>query len=238
MRVQALLIIAALTVVAGCQAGPSTAAGSTTITTTSKRPVPTTTPPPRTTAKPDASTPHQTVRLRLFAADTNHNSVLILEPHGPNPARDLQTAKQVRQNPALTTDKDAQKRAADSLDCDHDDPPAGQDDPNLPLVTCTGSHDAAVLEPTLLDASMIAGASYGLSTLPSGGWVVEIALTPAGRDIVTEMAPKNVNVLLAILLDGQLVTWLFVSDKLAGALDFLRGTEEDARQLAAVINNR
>jgi preprotein translocase subunit SecD len=107
----------------------------------------------------------------------------------------------------------------------------------LPLVSCTGDHDAAVLGPTLLDASMVAGATYGLSGLASGGWTVEVELTPAGRQIVTAMAPKNVNVPLAMLYDGQLVTWLLVSEKLAGALDFQSDTEDDARRMATIINN-
>ncbi|QUQ71339.1 hypothetical protein [Kutzneria sp. CA-103260] len=239
MRVRLLLIIAAMVVVAGCQGGPSPSAESTTTaTTTSRKPVRTTTPPPRTTPKPDASTPHHTVRFRMQIHDANHDAVNIPATSNPNPARDPKSAAQIRQDPALVSDRAAQERAAASLDCDHADPLQGKDDPNLPLATCGGTEFMELLDRVLLDGSMIANATYGPGGPLPDRWDVTVTLTPAGGKIMVDTAPKNANVLLMMLFDGETVAATGLDANTAGTLEFTFGKEDDARQVAAVIDNR
>jgi len=239
MRVRVLLIIAVIVVVAGCQGGPSTSAESTTTTTTTTtKPPRTTTPPPRTTPKPDASTPHQTVRFRLEIVDANHDSMMIPATSNPNPVHEPATAARIRQDPALATDKAVQQRAAASLDCEHPDPLIGRDDPSLPLATCGPTEFTEFLGPALLDGGMIAGATYGPGGPVPGHWDVTVDLTPAGAKVLAGLAPKNVNVLLVLLFDGQVTGAASVPEKPAGTLEITYGSEDDARQVAAVIDNR
>lgn len=236
MRVRALLGIAALVVVAGCQAGPTTAAGP--MTTTRSTGKTTTTTPPRYTPKPDGSTPHHTIRFRLDIVDGDSHLILIPVTSNPSPVHDPTPAKQLRQDPAVATDAAAQQRAAASLDCGQPDPLTGQDDPSLPLVTCGGGDDATFLGPAVLDGSMIAGASYSRGGPLPNRWDVTVDFTPAGSKILAETAPKNVNRLLGMLFDGDLAASTILTEKSVGSLVFTVQTEDDARQLAAIINNR
>jgi preprotein translocase subunit SecD len=237
MRVRALLIIAVLVGVAGCQAGPSPAAESTIAATTTKKP--TTTPAPLTTPKPDGDTPHYRIQFRPEIVDADHRTPRIVATSNPNPVRDPNSAKQIRQDPALLTDKATQQRAAASLDCEHEDPLAGRDDPALPLATCGNRSEFAVfLRPVLLDASMIAGAGYRMGGPVQDHWDVVITLTPAGAKILAAAAPNNVNVGLFMLFDGQSVEATTLTEKSADTLVYQVPEEADARRLAQVVDNR
>jgi preprotein translocase subunit SecD len=178
------------------------------------------------------------VRFRLAIVDPDHNSVLIPDTANPNPARDPKSAKQIRQDPALATDKAAQQRAAASLDCAHADPLAGMDDPKLPLATCGSTEFMELFGPVLLDRTMVVGASYGPGGPVPGRWDVSVELSAAGRDVAAELAPKNVNVLLGMFFDGQLAGATPVPEKSTGTLELSFDKEDDARQVATVINNR
>ncbi|MEV6611259.1 hypothetical protein [Kutzneria sp. NPDC051319] len=238
MRVRILLIIAVLAAVGGCSVGfevwiPVDAG-------TGPAPVPTSTKVSgtRLTPTPDPLAPHYTIRMRLFVADQFHSSVLIPARVDVDGIRDAQAARAVWQSPTLATDKAAQQRAVDTMDCFHDNPLLGQDDPTLPLATCTPDASIAVLAPTLLTADMVAGATYGVSDDPAQGGTVWVQLNSSGRRVMAEMAPKNVDVLLALLFDGKYFSSLTVTAKLTDTLAFRFDDTNEARVVASMIVNR
>lgn len=231
MRFRALLIIGLLAV-GGCgvgfevrvqgqpQDGPTTAA-----------------PPHRETATPEPAAPRHQVQVRLFVADKYHTSALLESNTRMDGIHDAATAKSAWQDPALATDPAAQRHAADTMNCFQDNPIRGQDDPKLPLAACAPDFKVAVLAPTLLTADQLAGVTYGVSDDPDQGGTVWLTLTPAGGRIVAEMAPKNNDVLLALLLDGQVVSSLTVTPTLSGTLAFRFPTTSEAGQAARALVN-
>lgn len=238
MRVRVVLIIAVLAAVGGCSVGfevriPVDAGAAPVSTPTVPK-----APARQLTPTPDPLAPHHTVRMRLFVADQFHSSVLIPARVGVDAIRDAQAAKAVWQSPALATDKAAQQRAVDTMDCFHDNPLLGQDDPALPLATCTPDDSIAVLAPALLTADMIAGATYGDSDDPAQGGTVWVQLNASGRKAVAEMAPKNADVLLALLFDGKYMSSLTVTAKLADTLAFRFTDTTAAEEAASAIVNR
>ncbi len=192
--------------------------------------------PLRMAAKPDANTPRHTVRFRPEVLDESYRFPTIETTSNANPARDLESAKRLRQDPAVTTDHDAQVRAAASLDCGHDDPLLGKDDPSLPLVNCGPKVFADFFGPTLFDGGMVADATYGPGGVLPDRWAVTVTFTAAGVKILAELPRKLVPV--AMLFDGRLEASAGVPAKPAGKLEFSFDKEDDARQVAAIINNR
>jgi hypothetical protein len=230
MRVHILMIVAVLALVGGCSVEIQGSAGP--ATTLTKAPA------PRQTPTADPTAPHHKIEIRLFVADKFHSSALLSANNRQDGISDAATAKRVWQDPALATDRAAQQRAADSMNCFQDNPLRGQDDPKLPLATCAPDVKVAVLAPTLLSADMITGASYGVSDDPAQGGTVWVSLTPAGGKIVAEMAPKNVDVLLALLFDTTVVSSLTVTEKLTAPLAFRFPTTREAGAAATVVANR
>ncbi|MFC0543858.1 hypothetical protein [Kutzneria chonburiensis] len=230
MRFRALLIIVLLAL-GGCTVGieiqvPGQALSA-----------PTTAAPPRETATPEAAAPRHQVQVRLFVADKYHTSALLESNTRMDGIHDSATAKAAWQDPALATDPAAQKHAADTMNCFQDNPMRGEDDPKLPLAACAPDYKVAVLAPTLLTADQIAEISYGVSDDPAQGGTVWVRLTPAGSRTVAEMAPKNNDVLLALLLDGRVVSSLTVTPTLSDTLAFRFPTTSEAGQTARALVN-
>jgi hypothetical protein len=233
MRAHIAVLIAVLVLVGGCSFGfevriPVNAVSA---------PATTSVTPSRETATPEPAAPRHQVQVRLFVADKYHTSALLESNTRMDGIHDAQTAKAVWQDPALATDPAAQKHAADTLNCFQDNPMLGQDDPKLPLATCAPDVKVAVLAPRLLSSDQIAGATYGVSDDPAQGGTVWVRLTPAGGRTVAEMAPKNTDVLLALLLDGQVVSSLTVTPTLSDTLAFRFPTTSEAGQTARALVN-
>ncbi|HEV7828427.1 MAG TPA: protein translocase subunit SecD [Pseudonocardiaceae bacterium] len=131
-------------------------------------------------------------------------------PVGSVPADsvDPQVAEQIRQARAQRQSQDpaVQQQALAALNCAAPDPLRGNDDPNLPLVTCD-QHDTAkyVLGPAFLSGEQISNASAGFN--PDGtGYEVLLRFKRQGEDIWAQYTSNNIGKQAAFVLDSEVVS--------------------------------
>ena len=146
-------------------------------------------PPPTSTPAPPPSTP---------------------APVGSVPAdsADPQVAEQIRQARAQRQSQDpaVQQQALAALNCTAPDPLRGNDDPNLPLVTCD-QHDTAkyVLGPAFLSGEQISNASAGFNQNGTG-YEVLLRFKRQGEDIWAQYTSNNIGKQAAFVLDSEVVS--------------------------------
>ena len=126
----------------------------------------------------------------------------------PADSADPEVAKQIRQARAQRQSQDpaVQQQALAALNCAAPDPLRGNDDPNLPLVTCD-QHDTAkyVLGPAFLSGEQISTASAGYS--PDGtGYEVLLRFKRQGEDIWAQYTSNNIGKQAAFVLDSEVVS--------------------------------
>lgn len=163
-------------------------------------------------AKQSPSTPKPT------PTPTSANHAQAPTTHAPAPATPTpapansnltpaqQTQKTIAANKALrqSTDPQMQQLAMATLDCNKPDPLAGNDDPNLPLVTCaTDGTGTYVLGPSAIDGQDIKDASASLNQ-QQGQW--EVDLTFKHSDPWAKLTGDYVNRQIAFALDSQVVS--------------------------------
>lgn len=154
-------------------------------------------------------------------------------PADPEVAAEIQRARQTRQS----TDPAVQQEALLALDCAAPDPLRGNDDPNLPLVTCDQDGTAKyILEPAFLSGEQIANASAGI---PQGGTSYQVFLdfTNQGSATWGEFTAANVGELVAVVLDGKVVSAPQVQGPILGGTTEISGqfTQAEAQSLADVL---
>jgi preprotein translocase subunit SecD len=131
-------------------------------------------------------------------------------PVGPAPAdsADPQIAEQIRQARARLQSNDpaVQQQALAALNCAAPNPLRGNDDPNLPLVTCDQHHTAKyLLAPAFMSGEQVASASAGPN--PNGtGYEVQLRFKHQGEDIWAQYTASNVGKQSAFALDGEVVS--------------------------------
>jgi preprotein translocase subunit SecD len=131
-------------------------------------------------------------------------------PVGNAPAESAnpEIAEQIRQARARlqSTDPTVQQQALASLNCAGPDPLRGNDDPNLPLVTCN-QHDTAkyLLGPAFLSGEQISNASSGARS-DGPGYEVRLNLKPQGEDIWGQYTASNIGRQAAFVLDTEVVS--------------------------------
>jgi preprotein translocase subunit SecD len=129
------------------------------------------------------------------------------EPGAPNPAltpqqqakQEIDAARALRQS----TDPQVQQLAAQQLDCHKPDPLAGNDDPKLPLVTCSSDGNAVyLLAPMRIDGQDIKDASSSLNQ--QSQWAVDLTFknADAWADLTKEYLQKQV----AFTLDSKVIS--------------------------------
>lgn len=119
-----------------------------------------------------------------------------------------QIAEQIRQARARLQSQDpaVQQQALATLNCAAPNPLLGNDDPNLPLVTCNQRHTAKyLLGPAFLSGEQIANASAGFN--PDGtGYEVQLRFKRQGEDIWAQYTANNIGKQAAFVLDGEVVS--------------------------------
>lgn len=131
-------------------------------------------------------------------------------PAGAAPAESAnpQIAEQIRQARARLQSQDpaVQQQALATLNCAAPNPLLGNDDPNLPLVTCNQRHTAKyLLGPAFLSGEQIANASAGFN--PDGtGYEVQLRFKRQGEDIWAQYTANNIGKQAAFVLDGEVVS--------------------------------
>ncbi len=163
-------------------------------------------------------------------------------PVGDIPAEsaDPQVAEQIRQAKARLQSQDpaVQQQALATLNCAAPNPLRGNDDPNLPLITCDQDRTAKyLLGPAFLSGEQIASASSGFN--PEGtGYEVQLRFKRQGEDIWGQYTASNVGNQAAFTLDSEVVSAPRINGAiLPGQQTSITGrfTQAEARDLAVAL---
>ncbi|MFD3593629.1 protein translocase subunit SecD [Nocardia sp. NPDC058640] len=115
-------------------------------------------------------------------------------------AKEIADAKALRQS----TDQQVQQIAVTAMDCTKPDPLAGNDDPALPLVTCSqDGTEVFLLGPSRIDGQEISDAKYQLE---SAKHAVNISFKSAGGEIWGQLTTEYLNKRVAFVLDSSVVS--------------------------------
>ncbi|MDQ3762642.1 MAG: protein translocase subunit SecD [Actinomycetota bacterium] len=128
--------------------------------------------------------------------------------NAPADSADPEIAEQIRQarDRLQSQDPAVQQQALAALDCAAPNPLRGNDDPNLPLITCDQDRTAKyLLGPAFLSGEQIANASSGLN--PDGtGYEVRLNFDRQGEDIWAQYTANHVGEQAAFTLDSEVVS--------------------------------
>jgi preprotein translocase subunit SecD len=154
-------------------------------------------------------------------------------PADPKVAAEIAQAKQTRQS----TDPNVQAQALAALDCAAPDPLIGNDDPNLPLVSCSQDHtEKYLMEPSFLDGERINNAVAG-SNSRGAGFVINLTFDGDGSKTWADFTSANVGQRCAFTLDGQVVSAPNINEPILGGNTEISGrfTQASATALANVL---
>ncbi len=168
---------------------------------------------------------------------------------GPSPAPTPPTGQSVAERIAIerqlrqSTNKRIQYIALElqASRCDEDDVLAGNDDPSLPLITCSTDHKSAyLLAPSTISGDQIQDASSGLDSR-SGGYVVDLQFNGPAASTWADYTAANIGTQVAFTLDTQVVSAPYIREAIPGGRTQITGgdppfTKDSARQLADVLN--
>ncbi|MEU1980393.1 protein translocase subunit SecD [Nocardia sp. NPDC019395] len=116
--------------------------------------------------------------------------------------KEIEAAKAIRQS----TDPTMQKLAMSAMDCSAPDPLAGNDDPNLPLVTCsTDGTEVFLLDKSRIDGQEIANASSGFNPEQSRH-EINLEFKGGGTDAWSALTGEYVQQRVAFVLDSEVVS--------------------------------
>lgn len=139
-------------------------------------------------------------------------------------------AKATRQS----TDPAVQQQALAALDCSAPDPLSGNDDPKLPLVTCSADGEKFRLAPSIIDGQEIADATTSFNA-QAEQHVVTLTFRSAGSETWSRYTAQNVGSRIAITLDSRVISAPVIRGAMpAGSRTEISGnfTADDAKALA------
>jgi preprotein translocase subunit SecD len=121
--------------------------------------------------------------------------------------------------------------------CNDDDVLAGNDDPNLPLVTCSQDHkEVYLLDKSIISGEQIKGADSGLDQ-QRGEYVVTVQFNDEASRIWADFTAANVGTQTAFVLDSQVVSAPTIQEAIPGGRTQITGqfTADSSRELANVL---
>ena len=121
--------------------------------------------------------------------------------------------------------------------CNQEDILAGNDDPNLPLVTCDRDHkEAYLLAPSIISGDQIANASYGFNQ-NNANYVVDLQFKSDAANTWGDFTASHIGTQTAFTLDSQVVSAPRIEEAIPGGRTQIHGefTSDQARQLANVL---
>jgi preprotein translocase subunit SecD len=165
-----------------------------------------------------------------------------VQPGPPDPRKDLAERIAKEKQWRQSTNKGVQFLALqfEATRCNQEDILAGNDDPNLPLVTCDKDHKAAyLLAPSIISGDQIQNASSGLDQR-SGGYVVDLQFKSAAANTWADFTAAHIGTQTAFTLDSQVVSAPQIREAIPGGRTQITGgdppfTADSARQLANVL---
>ena len=164
------------------------------------------------------------------------------QPSPPDPRKDLAERIAEEKTWRQSTSEGIQLRALlrETTRCGQDDILAGNDDPNLPLVTCSTDHQTAyLLEPSIISGDQIQNATSGLDQR-SGGYVVDLQFKSAAANTWADFTAAHIGIQTAFTLDSQVVSAPQIREAIPGGRTQISGgnppfTAGTARELANVL---
>jgi preprotein translocase subunit SecD len=156
-------------------------------------------------------------------------------PGEPTLAQRIADEKELRQS----TDQQIQILALQfqATRCGEDDVLAGNDDPNLPLITCSqDGNEVYLLDKSIISGEQIESASSGLDQ-QQGQYIVDLQFDSDATKIWADFTAANVGTQTAFVLDSQVVSAPEVREPIPGGRTQISGqfTEQTARELANVL---
>ncbi|HEY2450587.1 MAG TPA: protein translocase subunit SecD [Mycobacterium sp.] len=121
--------------------------------------------------------------------------------------------------------------------CDQEDILAGNDDPNLPLVTCNTQHNEVyLLAPSIISGDQIANASSGMNQQTAGN-VVDVQFKSAAANTWADFTAAHIGTQTAFVLDSQVVSAPRIEEAIPGGRTQIHGdfSQAQARELANVL---
>ena len=121
--------------------------------------------------------------------------------------------------------------------CNEDDVLAGNDDPNLPLVTCSTDHSQVyLLDKSIISGEQIKNASSGMDT-QRGEYVVQVEFKPDAASVWADFTASHVGTQTAFTLDSQVVSAPQIEEAIPGGNTQITGqfNAERAKELANVL---
>ncbi|BBY42946.1 protein translocase subunit SecD [Mycolicibacterium celeriflavum] len=121
--------------------------------------------------------------------------------------------------------------------CDEEDVLAGNDDPNLPLVTCSDDGSQVyLLDKSILSGEQIEDATSGLDQ-QRGEYVVDVQFKSEGAKIWADFTAANVGTQTAFVLDSKVMSAPEIREAIPGGRTQITGqfTQQTARELANVL---
>ncbi|ORB25567.1 protein translocase subunit SecD, partial [Mycolicibacterium parafortuitum] len=121
--------------------------------------------------------------------------------------------------------------------CGQEDVLAGNDDPNLPLITCSqDGTQVYLLDKSIIAGEEIANATSGLNQ-QAGEWVVDLEFKSQGAKTWADFTAANVGVQTAFVLDSKVVSAPVINEPIPGGKTQITGrfTQDSARELANVL---
>jgi len=172
-------------------------------------------------------------------------------PPGPAPQTPGDSAEPGQQDAPLATRIQDEKRLRQSSEqaiqilamqfqatrCGDEDVLAGNDDPNLPLVTCsTDGNEVYLLDSSIISGEQIANASSGLDP-QRGEYVVDVEFKSDAAKTWADFTAANVGTQTAFVLDSQVVSAPQIQEPIPGGQTQITGqfTQDTARELANVL---
>ena len=121
--------------------------------------------------------------------------------------------------------------------CGEEDVLAGNDDPNLPLVTCSqDGKEVYLLDKSIISGEQIENASSGLDQ-QQGQYIVDVQFKGDATKTWADFTAANVGTQTAFVLDSKVVSAPEIREPIPGGRTQISGqfTEQTARELANVL---
>jgi preprotein translocase subunit SecD len=163
-------------------------------------------------------------------------------PTPPDPRKDLAERIAKEKEWRQSTNKGVQFLALqfEATRCYQEDILAGNDDPDLPLVTCDKDHkEAFLLAPSIISGDQIANAGSGMDQ-HTGGYVVDLEFKSGAANTWADFTANHIGTQTAFTLDSQVVSAPQIREAIPGGRTQITGgdppfTASTARQLANVL---
>jgi preprotein translocase subunit SecD len=162
-----------------------------------------------------------------------------VQPGPPDPRKDLAERIAKEKEWRQSTNKGVQFLALqyEATRCFQEDILAGNDDPDLPLVTCDKDHKQAyLLAPSIIAGDQIANASSGFNQ-QNANYVIDLQFKSAAANTWADFTASHIGTQTAFTLDSQVVSAPRIEEAIPGGRTQIHGdfTSAQARQLANVL---